>query len=55
MRLIVRRDMVDFSLPIPASVNNLNAIYNINDSNILAKHFNMGNILFLQVTFASRQ
>lgn len=47
--------MVDFSLPIPASVNNLNAICNINDSNILAKHFNMGNILFLQVTFASRQ
>lgn len=47
--------MVAFSLPILASVNNLNAICNINDSNILAKHFNMGNILFLQVTFASRQ
>lgn len=55
MRLIMRREMGDFSIPIPASVNNLNAICNINDSNILAEHFNMGNILLLQVPFASRQ
>ena len=55
MRLIMRRQMGDFSIPIPASVNNLNAICNINDSNILAENFNMGNILFLQVPFASRQ
>lgn len=45
---------MDFSISIPASVNNLNTTGNINDSNILAKRFNMDNILFPQVTFVSR-
>lgn len=54
LRVILRRETMDFSISIPASVNNLNATGNINDSNILAKHFNMDNILFPQVTFVSR-
>ena len=40
MVIIMKREILDFSKPIPASVKkNSNTVCNIDGSNILAKHF----------------